>query len=162
MSTIGSLGAAAGSGATQPAQQGHHHRRHGAKPAGAQETGGAQGTSATDPQLQAQLATLVGGTDKLSQLEQQLHDAVSSALAGAGSGTDPHQAVENAIDTTLKQNGVDPQAFRNIIQQYHSAQAGYDRNGAPVTPGAATAPALIPGSTASITGADLDGDGDGR
>jgi hypothetical protein len=104
--------------------------------------------AASDPLLAAD-ATSSSVTTPLSDLRGQIETAVTDAVNNLGPSSTPSdliQAIQNAVQQTLKANGIDPQQFAGI-------QGGHHRHHHAASSQAA------PQSTSG--GGDSDGDSDG-
>jgi hypothetical protein len=131
MSSISSIGTTSTAAADTTAAV-HHHRRH--EQAGTRMPPMAPPSLSTQPaEVRNQLADLVGGTDKLDALDQKIQAAVTEALGNNQGSKDPRQVVENAIDSTLKDNGLDVSAFRKVMASALPQHGGYNQAGGAVT-----------------------------
>jgi hypothetical protein len=89
------------------------------------------------------------GADKVAALQQD----IAKAIAGVGGGSAPgdrRAAIANAIDTTLKNDGVDPQQFHSQLAQQLHGKHGHHPHRAPDQ--AAAAPATDPAALISPAG----------
>ncbi len=53
--------------------------------------------------------------DQLNSLQSKIEDAVKNAVDNS-SGTDPREAIQSAVETVLKDNGIDPEDLKSKLE----------------------------------------------
>ena len=74
---------------------------------------------------------------KLSDLEQQIRDAVESARQNSSGSPDQRSAVRDAVNNVLKQNGIDPAKFEAELKAHHTGGHRHHRHGGAAESGGA-------------------------
>ena len=124
MSSIASVGGS-GSGIAQMLQR-LAQQRGGAT--GASPFGGSPPNDSQRAEMESKFkdAALAAGLDPKAAdgLQDEIKSSISDALKNTDGTNDPRQAVQDAIDSTLKKNGVDLEKFKSQMQSSMGGMSG--------------------------------------
>lgn len=106
-----------------------------------QASAGGRGHAQRKADFESALTAAGADPSKVSTIESQIQAAIKSARSGASDSGNSRAAVQTAIDTVLKNNGVDASKFQAAIRSQHPHHA--------------------PQPSSGSTPVDADGDNDG-
>ncbi len=107
MSSISSVGSSISAFTQQVQSQGANRPPHGGRPP--------EPTAEMKAQFESAAKSAGIDVDQLNSLQSKIEDAVQNAVESSN-GTDPREAIQSAVETVLKDNGIDPEDLKSKLE----------------------------------------------